>query len=268
MNPLSQPGPWDLVSEGYEEVTREFLGKYSEFGLKRLDLRSSDRLLDVACGPGTTSLLAAPHVRAIDALDFSGEMLRIARRNAESSGFTNIEFHEGDGQNLRFEDASFEKAVSMFGLMCFPDRRRGMRELFRVLRPGGRGLISSWAPVDMSPAMDALFGALRAIDPSRSAPERDVTSLENPDVFRAELEDCGFSSVVVEPVEMSMDLESPESFWDVMVRGSAPLVLLRSRVGEAAFADQTRIAHEYLRGTLTGVRSLSSVAYLAFIEKI
>lgn len=266
-SPLSQPGPWDLVSEGYEEVTREFLGKYSEFGLSKLDLRSTDKLLDVACGPGTTSLFAATKVDSIDALDFSSEMLRIARRNAETRGHQNIRFHEADGQNLPFADASFDRAVSMFGLMFFPDRLRGMREMHRVLRSTGRALISSWAPVDMSPAMNAMFGALRAIDPTRPAPERDITSLENPDVFRAELEACGFSSVQIEPVEMSMDIESPELFWDVMVRGSAPLVLLRNRVGEEEFARQTSIAHEYLRKTIGGMRSLSSVAYLAFVGK-
>ena len=121
--------------------------------------------------------------------------------------------------------------------------------------------------MDMSSAMSAMFGALRAIDPSRAAPERDVSSLENPELFRAELEESGFLAVSVEPVEMSMDLESPEMFWDVMVKGSAPLVLLRNRVGEEEFARQTAIAHAYLRKTLDGVRSLASVAYLAFAEK-
>lgn len=267
-NPLSSPEPWDLVSEGYEEVTREFLGKFSEYGLKKLELQADDRFLDVACGPGTTSLFAAPLVRAIDALDFAPEMLKIARRNAAARGLNNITFHEGDGQNLPFADASFDKGVSMFGLMFFPDRRRGMRELARVLRPGGKLLLSSWAPVDMSSAMRALFGALSAIDPSRRMPERDISSLENPEVFRAELEETGFHNVAIEPVEMAIEVSSPEAFWNEMVKGAAPLTLLRKRIGEEEFARQTTIAHEYLRGALDGVTSLASVAYLAFGEKI
>ncbi len=267
VNPLSSPGPWDLVSEGYEEVTRKFLGKFSEYGVKKLDLEAGDRFLDVACGPGTTSLIVAPLVRSVDALDFAPEMLRIARRNVSAYGLTNITLHEGDGQHLPFADASFDGAVSMFGVMFFPDRRRGMRELARVLRPGGKTLISSWAPVDMSPAMRVLFGALAAIDPSRKMPERDISSLENPEVFRAELEESGFGSVTVEAVEMYLDVESPEAFWDEMVRGAAPLTLLRKRVGEEEFARQTAIAHEYLREELQGITSLASVAHLAFGKK-
>lgn len=268
VNPLSSPEPWDLVSEGYDETTGEFLAKFSEYGIEKLELRTDDRFIDVACGPGTTSLLAAPLVRSVDALDFSPEMLRIARRNASDAGLTNVTFHEGDGQDLPFSESSFDKGVSMFGVMFFPDRRRGMRELARVIRPGGKVLISSWAPIDMSSAMRTLFGALSAIDPSRKMPERDISSLENPEVFRKELEESGFGSVTVEPVEMSLDFESPEAFWDGMVRGAAPLTLLRKRVGEEEFARQTKIAHEYLRGALRGVNSLASVAYLAFGEKI
>jgi len=266
-NPLAEPGPWDLVAEGYEEVTRAFLGKYSKYGLDRLDLKPDQRLLDVATGPGTTSLLAAPLVHSIDALDFSSEMLAIARKNVLALGQGNIALHQGDGQHLPFADSSYDRAVSMFGLMFFPDRKRGMRELHRVLKSGGKALISSWAPVSVSPAMKAMFGALAAIDPTRTAPETDISSLENPAVLQRELADSGFDSVSVEAVEEVIEAESPEAFWDAMVRGSVPLVLLRKRVGEADFARQTELAHKFLRGQFQGPLRLPSTAYLAFATK-
>jgi ubiquinone/menaquinone biosynthesis C-methylase UbiE len=265
--PLSQPGPWNLVAEGYEEVTREFLAKYSAHGLAKLDLKKEHRVLDVATGPGTSSLLAAPRVQAIDALDFSSEMLAIAQKNMQKFGYTNVTLHEGDGQALPFADTSYDRAISMFGLMFFPDRKRGMAEMYRVLKAGGRALLSSWAPVSLSPAMSAMFGALAAIDPSRPAPESDISSLENPDVFQRELEAVGFQSVSIEPVEQEIEFESPEAFWEAMVRGSAPLVLLRNKVGEAEFSRQTQIAHAFLNDHLKARRSLSSTAYLAFATK-
>jgi ubiquinone/menaquinone biosynthesis C-methylase UbiE len=263
-NPLSEPGPWNLVSQGYEEVTRAFLAKYSAWGIERLDLSDKQRVLDVACGPGTSTLLVAPTVLHVDAIDFSEDMLHIARDNAARAGLTNVTFQYADGQALPFADASYDRALSMFGLMFFPDRTRGMRELRRVLHPGGRALVSSWAPVSASPAMMAMFGALRAIDPTRPAPETDITSLENPAVFRAELEAAGFEHVSVEAVPQAMEFESPESFWDQMVRGSAPLVMLRNRVGEAEFTRRSQVAYEFLRSHLGSTRTLESTAYLAF----
>jgi ubiquinone/menaquinone biosynthesis C-methylase UbiE len=263
-SPLAEPGPWNLVSQGYEEVTRAFLEKYSAYGIERLALEREHRVVDVACGPGTSTLLIAPWVGHVDAIDFSEEMLNIARENATRAGLTNVRFENADGQALPLLSGSYDRAVSMFGLMFFPDRKLGMRELRRVLRSGGRALISSWAPVSESPAMTVLFGALRAIDPSRAAPETDVASLENPDVLRAELEEAGFQQVSIEAVPQAMDFNSPESFWDDMVRGAAPLALLRNQIGESEFARRTKIAHEFLRQHLGTVRSLESTAYLAF----
>ena len=62
-SPFATPGPWDLVAAGYEEVTRPYMARFSAIGLERLGLEATQRLLDVACGPGTTTLLAAPRVR-------------------------------------------------------------------------------------------------------------------------------------------------------------------------------------------------------------
>ncbi len=266
-SPLATPDPWNLVSSGYAAVNLEFMGQFSNAGLAKLGLSSSCRLLDVACGPGTTSLLAAPHVGQIDALDFAEQMLQAFEQQLRVTPHANIRLHHGDGQALPFVDNSFDAAVSMFGLMFFPDRKKGMREVRRVLSPGGRVLISSWAPLDMSPAMMSLFGALRAIDPSRKAPERDVGSLENPDLFHAELEESGFVDIEIDTVQGELHFGSPEQLWDDMARGAAPLVLLRRAVGEDEFARQSVIAKDYLRQELGDRRMLHSTAYLAYGTK-
>jgi len=220
--------------------------------------------VDVACGPGTTTLLLAPQVKRIACVDFAEGMLAQLNRNLTEAGITNVECHHADGQHLPFDDGSFDLGVSMFGLMFFKDRRRGFRELHRVLRPGGQVLVSSWAPLALSPAMQVLFRALAAADPSRPEPQADITSLENPEVFERELRDAGFSEVKVEAVEHFLEVQSADEFWQELVRGAAPMALLRQKLGEPEWARQEAIALDYLRKELAEVPTrLGSMAYLA-----
>src|SRR5690606_1746666 len=157
-------------------------------------------------------------------------------------GIENVHVREADGQALPFAAGSFDAAFSMFGLMFFPHRERGFAELHRVLRPGGVAVVSSWAPVDQSPLMTLMFGALRAADPTRAAPQTNWLSLENPEVFVRELEGAGFSDVRVQAYTHRLEVEDVEQFWDAMVRSSAPLVLLKNRLGPEEWKRQSALA--------------------------
>jgi SAM-dependent methyltransferase len=239
------------------------LTPYSERAVLLLAPAAHELALDVAAGPGTTSVLLAARAKHVTSVDFSRAMLKHLEQNIARLGLNNVNAEFGDGQALPYADASFQVAVSMFGLMFFPDRTAGFRELRRVLSPGGRAVVSSWAPVDSSPAMQLMFGALRAVDPSRPAPERDVTSLENPAVLRDEMERAGFTSVELHEVTADMGSDSPEQFWRDTTRGAAPLVLLRRRVGEAKWREIEGTAVGFIRDNWDPVRTLSSTAYLA-----
>lgn len=263
-NPLATPEPWDLVAEGYQEVTRGMLTPYSERAVELLAPEPDEAAIDVAAGPGTTSLLLARRARSVTALDFSRSMLAHFEKNVARAELSNVTAQHGDGQALPFADGSFQVGVSMFGLMFFPDRMAGFRELRRVLAPGGRAVVSSWAPIDRSPAMDLMFGALRAVDPTRPAPQRDISSLENPDVLRDEMERSGFTSVEVHEVTSDMGSSSPEHFWCDTTRGAAPLVLLRRNVGEEKWREIETVALEFLRDNWRPDHPLTSTAYLGF----
>lgn len=263
MNPLSSPDPWSLVAEGYQEHTRLYLELFSRTGLEKVHFDQTTEVVDVACGPGTTALLLAPRVKRIACVDFSEGMMAQLERNVTEAGLTNIEPCVADGQLLPYPEGSFDLGISMFGILFFPDRPKGFRELFRVLRPGGQVLVSSWAPVALSPAIQLLFGALRAADPSFSDPKSDPTSLENPEVFERELRQAGFRDVTVEAVEHVMEVHSADDFWQEMVRGSAPMKLLRRKLGEAEWTRQEEVARAHLQKTLTEFPArIGSTAYL------
>ena len=267
-SPLASPGPWDLVADGYAAEAPWVMGPFSERAAGLIPLGAESRVVDVAAGPGTLTLRLAPRVKQVTALDFSASMLERLRRGATEQQLENITILEGDGQSLPFEDAEFDAGFSLFGLMFFPDRARGFRELFRVLRPGASAVVSSWAPVSRSPLMQAMFGALHAADATRPAPAYDPTTLENADLFAEEMTGGGFVDVKIEPYEVVLPPLRAGLLWEAMVRSSAPLVLLRKRLGEAEWAVQSKKAEAFVDAFFEGEeRSLSTTAFFGIGKK-
>jgi SAM-dependent methyltransferase len=116
-------------------------------------IRRGHRVLDVACGTGVLSRAAAATVGpdgGVTALDLDPGMLGVAARLAPG-----ISWHRGSAEQLPFPDATFDAVVSQFGLMFFPDRPRTLREMWRVLRPGGRMAVAVWASLEETPAYAA-----------------------------------------------------------------------------------------------------------------
>jgi SAM-dependent methyltransferase len=184
-------------------------------------------------------------------------------RAARARNIGNLRTVVGDGQNLPFADAEFDAGFSLFGLMFFPDRARGFRELLRVLRPGAGAVVSSWAAVEDSSLMRAMFGALAAADPNFPAPRKDLAGLENPEVLAGEMRAGGFERVRIEAVTNVIRPPSAEELWRSMARSSAPLVLMRRRLGEAEWQRRGPIAQAYLAEALAKEPELSTTAWLA-----
>lgn len=242
-SPLAAPEPWDLVAEGY---VAENLKSFEAFAREALRLVPPDGgdVLDVAAGPGSLSLLAAPLARRVYAVDFAEAMLAQLRARAAAAEITNVEAQAGDGQALPFEDARFDAAYSMFGLIFFPDRAKGLRELARVLRPGKRAVVSSWAPSARIPLFKALFAAMKAASPGPKGPDLPAV-LGTADEMRAELLSAGFRTVDVHEHLIVPGTSTPAEWWQSFTRGGAPAVMMRKRMGEEAFGafSQRVVAH-------------------------
>lgn len=262
-NPLAAVDPWNLVADGYAETTMLVFQRFAEQAIAAVGLNSGDTVLDVACGPGTLGLIAARTASKVHGIDFSEAMLAIFKQKSIEAGHDHIELHCGDAQTLPYADATFDATFSLFGLMFFPDRKQGFAETIRTLKPGGRIAVTSWAPMDQSPAMMAMFGALRAIKPDLPQPQRSVTTLENPDVFRQEMIDAGFRNVEIRTLTQGFAITSIPEFWNFMVKGSAPLVMMKKAMGDEMWREKEKIALDYLAEALAGQRGeVSSDAWL------
>ncbi|MBF6295961.1 methyltransferase domain-containing protein [Nocardia amamiensis] len=266
-NPLAVAEPWDLVADGYADFAPAIMRPFSARALEFASLSPTSQVVDVAAGPGTLSMLAAEQVAVVEAIDFSEPMIARLAKDAAAAGLTNIRAQVSDGQDLPFESDRFDAAFSMFGLMFFPERARGFAELFRVLRPGGTAVVSSWAPVADSPLMRMMFGALAAADPDIQEPQPNFLSLENPEVFESEMRGAGFEAVSIQRHSIALTFDSPAQMWETMVRSSAPLELMRHSVSAEVWAQRAAVMQAYLAEKYRPNCPLSTTAYLGIGHK-
>jgi ubiquinone/menaquinone biosynthesis C-methylase UbiE len=122
------------------------------------DLRAGERVLDVAAGNGNASLAAARRWCAVTATDYVRSLLDRAAERARAERLP-IEIQEADAEALPFADASFDVALSTFGVMFAPNQARAAAELVRVVRPGGRIALANWTPESFIGQLFRVIGA-------------------------------------------------------------------------------------------------------------
>lgn len=121
--------------------------------MRELERGAKDRVLDVACGTGDFSIEALRHgVRQVVGVDISENMLAVAQEKARDKGLEEqLEFLYGDSEQLTFPDGNFDAVTVAFGVRNFEHLERGLREMCRVLRPGGRVVILEFSTPDRFP---------------------------------------------------------------------------------------------------------------------
>jgi ubiquinone/menaquinone biosynthesis C-methylase UbiE len=173
--------------------------------------RPGERVLDVACGTGVVSRLAAERMGSgrVVGLDINAGMLAVAR----SLNSRTIEWYEGSALAMPFPDSSFDLCLCQFGLQFFPDRPAAMREMFRVLQLGSRVALSVFSAIERTPVTNALADALdRRLRPGASSIKRSEHSLANADDLRQLAVGQGFRDVSVSTVTQTLRFASPREY--------------------------------------------------------
>jgi SAM-dependent methyltransferase len=147
---------WDTAAEAWHRwgpTLRSWLGPATERMLDLARVTSGCRVLDVAAGAGDQTLQVAERVGpggSVLATDLSPAILDFAAREAARSGVTNVSTRAMDGEHLDLPDASFDAVISRVGLIYFPDREQALREMRRVLVPGGRVAAIVYGPAEQN----------------------------------------------------------------------------------------------------------------------
>lgn len=239
-----RPEAWSDGASGYAEQFAGFTSLYAADALDLLGVGPGTHLLDVAAGTGAASLQAVERGATVLATDFAPGMVEHLRRALDTAGATGSRAEVMDGQALALDDGSVDVAISMFGLMFFPDIDRGLTELRRVVRPGGRIAVGVW-DADGFTLSGCIGAAMAQVLPEPPPPRVPAwRSLATAEAMTSTLEAAGFAEVAVHAVTHRWRFADPERFlregatWSPVMAG-----LLESLDDEAlghlarAFAD-------------------------------
>src|SRR5215207_8995048 len=205
-------------------------------------LAQGDRVLDIGCGTGRSTIEAARFVGDGSALgvDLSGAMLACARQQAAAEGVGNATFLQADAQICAFEQGAFDVAISETGAMFFGDPVAAFTNIGSALGRHGRLALLAWRELQRNEWLVAIRGAV-ALGRKLPVPPPDAPghpfSLADPDRVRSIVGDAGFASItfdpVDEPVEMGSDADDAFGFF----AGSAIVNWLLDGVDEAGRAQ-------------------------------
>lgn len=248
---------WDSAAAGWNEW-REFNDRADAHISQRLvelaDVQPGGRVLDVAAGYGEPALTAARQAGPdghVVATDISAEMNAFGRERAAAAGLSNVEFLESAAVDLDFPGASFDAAVSRWGIIFEPDAEAAAQRIRGFLKPGARMAISSWGEPDDVPFLSIPMRTMMArFDlPPLSSGTPGPLSRPTPEALGALLEGGGFKNVAVERAEVLFECESAERFTAYVRAIAAPIrAMIEQHGGDAqeeawdAITDAVRAA--------------------------
>lgn len=264
---------WDAAAVGWNAWSRFNDRADAHISARLVELagvRPGSRVLDVAAGYGEPALTAARQAGpegCVVATDISAEMLTFGRERAAVAGLDNVRFVESDAAGLDFPPASFDAAVSRWGIIFEPDAEAAAGRIRGFLEPGARMAISSWGEPDQVPflsiPMRTTMARLNVPPPPPGTPG--PLSRPTPAALGALLEGGGFSDVAVEQSEVTFVFDSPEHFTAYVRAIAAPIrAMIAQHAGDAqeeAWDAITAAAAETWSGS--GPLSLTNVVLLA-----
>lgn len=234
-----QKASWNKFSPGWKKWDYEFMDFLKPMGdimISQLDLKKTDNVLDIAGGTGEPGLSIAVTVEhgTVVISDLADGMLNIARENAESKGLKNTEFVSCDVCELPFPDNSFDAISCRLGFMFFPDMQLAAKEIYRVLKPGGKIVTSVWDAPDKNFWVTAIGGTInrnmQIPTPPAGAPG--MFRCAKPGLIKELFDEAGLKNVTVTEVNGNLKCGTAETYWDMMTDIAAPFVAALSKADD------------------------------------
>lgn len=249
-------GAWDGIAAGFDEfVTPQTMLLGTEV-VRRLGVHPGTRLLDVAAGSGALSIPAARIGADVVATDLAPAMIERLNARARAEGLSTVHAQTMDGHTLDLDDDAFDVAVSLNGISLFPDMARGLAELVRVTRPGGRVAVVAFGPLETVEFIVFVNSAVQAAVPGVTPIPTDPPPLPfqaaDPAVLRERLAEADLRDIRIDSITWEMALDSVQHLWNVFTASNPLGAQLVAGLGDEKRAEVTRVLDGMLRERSAG----------------
>ena len=207
---------WDKIAEKFD-LWLPYLAPVGEALLDALEARRGEVILDVAAGTGEPALSLVRRLRGnlvVEGVDAANGMVKVAQAKAKQEGWTNLRFSCMPAERLDFPAHHFDRAMCRFGVMLFDHPQKGLEEILRVLKPGGRLVSAVWGP---PASMTTLYWAHLAfrdrLPEDKQPPLVKATSLGAPGILLGLLETAGFTRCIVQYFDFHYRFSSFAEYW-------------------------------------------------------
>lgn len=234
---------WDRHAKGWNDHSAQigdWLRDSTDAMLSMAEVRPGAHVLDVAAGAGDQTLDIAKRVGptgSVLATDLSSAILKFAKDKARRAGYGNVETQVADGENLNVAEAGFDAAICRLGLMFFPDPGKGLREIFRALKSGGRACTMVFSTPDKNPCVSLLVSTAfkhAGLPPRDPYQPGGLLSLGKPGLIDELFRQAGFLRVASTKVMAPFKLPSVKNYLDFIRTSASPILQILGRLDEAA----------------------------------
>jgi ubiquinone/menaquinone biosynthesis C-methylase UbiE len=210
---------WDKIAEKFDLWLPQ-LAPVGEQLLNELQVQAGQCILDIASGTGEPALTLARRMGSgvhITGVDSAAGMVRVAQAKARDEQLENILFRTMAAERLDFAEAGFDRVLCRFGVMLFENPLEGLREMYRVLKPGGRFALAVWSTPETMPTLHWSCQAFRdRVAEEHLPPLARVTSLGMPGLLEGMLGEAGFIRFSVTPRVFHYQFDSFNDYWDTV----------------------------------------------------
>lgn len=219
---LKAASTYNAAADHFDDGPLAFWDRYGRRTIERLGLKPGATVLDVGCGSGASAIPAGkavgPHGRVIG-VDLAERLLAMARAKADTQRLPNVSFRQADMERLGYPDESFDAVICVFAIFFVPDMPKQVRELWRMVRPGGQLAITTWGPRMFEPGSAAWWAALKQFRPDLYNAFNPWERITTTEAVRQLLAESGIEKPDVVAEDGQQALQSPDDWWAV-VQGS------------------------------------------------